>query len=116
MEFRLASRFDRPAVRIAAVALIAFFILFARRYVQMLHPQVWDEEGAIISQTITSGIASVFQPVNGYLLLVPRLLTFLAMLLPFEEYPRIATLLAWTVTLAILLTISIGPSRLRGGA
>jgi len=115
MDNRVASTFDRPAVRVALVALAAFFILFARRYAQMLDPQVWAEEGIIISQIVASGFASIFEPIAGYLLVLPRLLSFVAMLVPFYEYPRVVTLLAWTVTAAILLAIAFVPSRLRGG-
>ena len=81
----------------------------------MLDPQVWDEEGLVISQIVGRGFASLCQPVNGYLLVLPRLLSLVAMLVPFSEYPRVVTMLAWVATLAMLIAVAFVPSRLRGG-
>jgi hypothetical protein len=110
----MAERVSVPVVRALVLAVGFAFILFARRFAQMLDPQVWDEEGIIISQTVAHGIFSFAEPINGYLLVLPRMLTFAAMLAPLRHYPRVATSLAWIVTVAILLLIALVPSRLRG--
>jgi len=94
---------------------MALFILFARRYAQMLDPQVWDEEGRIITQMVASGPLCFFTPMNGYLILLPRILAFLALLVPMREYPRVGVMLAWMVIVAIMIAVALMPSRIAGG-
>jgi hypothetical protein len=82
----------------------------------MLDPQVWDEEGRMIQDIARSGPVSVFFPLNGYLLVLPRLVTLVAMIVPFDYYPLVATIITWAVTAAILASLGLAPSTLRGRA
>ncbi len=111
----LATIGSSPAVRTAIVALVLLVVLFARRFAQMLDPQVWDEEGIIIHQAVQHGPLSIFFPLDGYLTVLPRLISCIALLFPFADYPRIAVTLTWVAIIGMLLAVSLVPSRLRGG-
>jgi hypothetical protein len=111
----VSALFARPAVRITLTALAAVFVLFARRYAQMLNPQVWQEEGIIISQAVAHGPLSMFMPLAGYLVIASRCVTMLALLVPLHAYPRVATLLTWAFIVLVVTAIALVPSRLRGG-
>jgi hypothetical protein len=112
-----AGRIDRSTIlKLLSYALIFFLILYARRSAQLLHPQVWDEDGLVIMRDlIQAGPASILWPLNGYLLVIPRTITFLALSISVSYYPLISTLLAWAFTIAALIAISVSPLALRGG-
>jgi hypothetical protein len=113
----VAGRIDRSTVlKLLSYAPIFFLILYARRSAQLLHPQVWDEDGLVIMRDlIQAGPASILWPLNGYLLVIPRTITFLALSVSVSYYPLISTLLAWAFTIAALIAISVSPLALRGG-
>lgn len=113
----VAGRIDRSTVlKLLSYALIFFLILYARRSGQLLHPQVWDEDGSVIlHDLVNDGPASILRPLNGYLVLIPRAITFLALSISISYYPLISTLFAWAFTIAALIAISVSPLALRGG-
>ncbi len=91
------------------------FVLFARRYAQLLHPQVWDEESNEIAGYAAHGLAALLTPLNGYFVLAPRAITLLALLVSFSNYPFVSTVIAWAFTLAVLVAVAFSPIYLRGG-
>jgi hypothetical protein len=103
-------------LRYALYGLLFFAILLARRSAQLVHPQVWDEDGTqILPELIGNGPASILWPVNGYLVVIPRVISFLALSLSISHYALIGTLLAWAYTIFVLIALSEAPLLLRGG-
>jgi hypothetical protein len=104
-------------MRLAAIVVATLLILLARRGDQLFHPQVWDEEGVIILRDlINTGPASLFYPIAGYLIALPRLLSFVALSISVTQYPLIATVLGWAFTVAVICALARSPLVLRGGA
>jgi hypothetical protein len=103
-------------VKVALIALAFFAILCARRWQQLLHPQVWDEDGVVIlAQLAQVGPASLSLPVNGYLVSIDRLISAVGLFVSVAQYPAISTILAWAFIIAALLAISFSPLVIRGG-
>jgi hypothetical protein len=95
---------------------IGVIILLARAWPRLFYPQVWDEDGTRnLPGFIQKGLADLFEPLNGYLVLVPKLITMSAATISFSQYPLISTLLAWGVTLAVFYYIATAPIQLHGG-
>jgi hypothetical protein len=93
--------------------LLGFVVLVAsRRWQQLTSPQVWDEDGRLISSFVESGWAGIFQPVNGYLVLVPRVITGVSMFLSVYYYPIISTVLACLFAALVGLAVAMSPTRL----
>ncbi|MDB5026606.1 MAG: hypothetical protein JWO66_295 [Candidatus Eremiobacteraeota bacterium] len=111
-------RFVRaPWARVAGIIVATLLILIARRGDQLFHPQVWDEEGVIILRDLFyTGPASLIEPIAGYLILVPRLISFVALSISVTHYPLIATILAWAFIVAVICALACSPLVLRGGA
>lgn len=106
----------RHVVRVAILALAFFAVLYVRRSAQLVHPQVWDEDGAIIlRELINVGPSSLVLPVEGYLVAIARLISFVAFSISPLHYPLLSTILAWLFTVAVLVCISVSPLVLRGG-
>ena len=104
-----------PRPRIANLAAVFFVILFARRFAQLLHPQVWDEDGGFISDFILSGPLGIIHPINGYLAIVPKIISFTSLLLPLQQYALTSTVLTWAFIIAVLLAIVESPTIMLGG-
>ncbi len=77
-----------------------FLLLFSRRSAQLLSPQVWNEDGAEntaggipgnILAFIRDGWWSIFEPVNGYLITIPKFITNLSLTFTIYEYPIFST-------------------------
>ena len=95
---------------------VCFTLLFLRRGSQLLSPQVWAEDGTyIVQQFAESGLTAFIQPVEGYLVLVPKLISFLAIKLSFFHYPEISTYLCWLFTIFTFIAISVSPTSMKGG-
>jgi hypothetical protein len=101
----------------AWLAAIFLALLMLRRGQQLLSPQVWAEDGTeIIRGFINGGTVTLFKPVSGYLLLVPKLISWLSLGVSFSFYPYVSTILTWLFLLGVLLLIALHPSKLAGGA
>jgi hypothetical protein len=95
---------------------IGLILLLTRAWPRLLYPQVWDEDGTRnLPGFFQNGLADLFEPLNGYLILVPKLITMSAASISFSQYPLISTLLAWGVTLAVFYFVATAPIQLRGG-
>lgn len=91
-------------------------LLFCRAWPRLIYPEIWDEDGTQnLYELINHGIPSLFKPVNGYLIIVPKLITFASAIISISYYPEISTILAWGVTIAVFWVIATAPSQLGGG-
>lgn len=95
-------------VMLAACALIAL-----RRPDQVMNPEVWNEDGIfVIPQIIQGGFLAIFEPVNGYLIIPSRFITWLSLLWPLEYYPSISTALGILAQAACIAAVAISPTKL----
>lgn len=109
---RISTR-GAPATQVLFIALL---LLALRSSQRILHPEIWAEDADNLFAWVQHGIASVAQPVNGYLIVVPRLITNAAATLSIYYYPLISSLMAWGITLFVVLAVARAPLRLHGGA
>lgn len=100
----------------AFLFLLFFCLLYLRRSEQLLHPQVWDEDGSqIIPGLLTHGLRSLFYPVNGYLILTPKVISAISLAISGVYYPLISTILTWIFIISVCIAISVSPTWLKGG-
>jgi hypothetical protein len=100
----------------AWLILIGFALLMLRAWPRLLHPEVWAEDGTqSLASFLTRGPASILRPVNGYLILLPKLLTVLSASISLTLYPVLSTVLAWAFEVFVFVTIARAPTLLRGG-
>ncbi len=94
---------------------VAFLCLVAsRRWEQLASPQVWAEDGGLISGFIGNGWREFLQPVNGYLILVPKMVTRVSMAVSIYYYPIVSAILAFLFAALTGVAAAIAPTRLRG--
>ncbi|RPH41068.1 MAG: hypothetical protein EHM87_20670 [Burkholderiales bacterium] len=104
------------ARRIGLAALVAFVLLLARAWPRARWPDVWGEDGTeFLRGYFEHGAAFVLEPVAGYLILVPKLITLAAVQVGLSVYPEVSIALAWVATVAIACVIATAPVLLRGG-
>lgn len=89
-------------------------LLASRRWEQFTSPQVWCEDGRIISGFIANGWREFLLPVNGYLILVPKIITRLSLAVSVYYYPIVSTVLACLFSAGVGLAVAFSPTRLRG--
>ena len=86
-----------------------------RRWCQIASPQVWDEDGTqIIYGFITHGWVELLQPVNGYLITVPKIISMISLRVSFLHYPVVSTILSWSFIVSVGLAIAISPAPIHG--
>lgn len=102
------------AFTFAAIMIWAGALIALRRPDQIVNPEVWNEDGIfVIPQIIQGGFLSVFEPVNGYLIIPSRLITWLSLQAPLEYYPTISTALGVTAQTACVAAVAVAPTMLR---
>ena len=102
--------------RTALWALAFFVLLFARRWQQLISPQVWDEDGsAVLRGFIDVGYSTVFDPLAGYLVGVARFISLAAFAISPVYYPILSTIFAWLFIVLVAVAIAVAPIRIRGG-
>jgi hypothetical protein len=102
------------AQRPALLFLLFVALAASRRWQQLVSPQVWAEDGRLITTFIGQGWSAMLQPVNGYLILVPRVITDVSLLISAYYYPLISTLLACGFAGLVGVAVALSPTRLRG--
>ena len=106
----------KPHARYLFAFLLFSALLFLRRPAQLLNPQVWDEDGTqIVPGLIDHGVRSLVYPVNGYLVVLPKLISATSLAISGLHYPLVSTVLAWLVTVAVCMFIAFSPTYLKGG-
>jgi|EP01132_Coremiostelium_polycephalum_P009504 hypothetical protein len=114
---KAVSNYFMPAVkhRYFLVLFIAAITIALRRPDQISFPEVWNEDGLfIIPQVIERGFMAIFEPVNGYLILPSRLITYIALFISFEHYPVISTIIGIAAQAACVAAVAASPTYLRG--
>ena len=103
--------------RFEYAGLFALLLLLgvSRRACQLQYPDVWDEDGIkIIPGIIRNGASSLFDPVNGYMVLVPKLLSFISLHISFSHYGLISSILTFLLIAAVALAVAASPTILLG--
>lgn len=99
---------------VGLLSILFFTLLFLRRGMQLLSPQVWNEDGPFnMTSFILNGWANLWEPTQGYLILIPKLITDISMSISFVYYPEISTYLTWFATILIALLVVYAPTRLK---
>jgi|GEM_PF-596301 len=97
------------------VGLLLLALLTSRWWQQLVSPQVWGEEGTqVLAGFINNGWGAIFQPVNGYLHTIPKLISHTAISASFTYYPAIALVLTWLFITGVCLAVAYSPTMLRG--
>jgi len=97
----------RPRTESLLVVLVAAVILFIRKTDSILNPQFWAEDGTVFFlDQYHDGVSSIFQPVAGYLMVVPRIIAFLAdLLFSVPAAPYVYNYLSLIITLLVVVSI-----------
>jgi hypothetical protein len=106
------SSISRP--RGLLLCILFLLLLFSRRWEQLVSPQVWCEDAWLIEGFIKSGWHEFLLPLNGYLVLVPKLITCVSLSLSIYYYPIVSTVLTWAFTAFVGLAVAASPTRLKG--
>jgi len=102
---------------ISILSLIFFILLFLRRGAQLLNPHIWNEDGPFnMVSFILSGWHNLYEPTQGYLILIPKLITNISMSISFIYYPEISTYLTWLFTIVLALMVAYSPTMLKSPA
>jgi hypothetical protein len=113
---RFRELLHRPGVRHLSLFVAFLALLYFRRSAQLLNPQVWDEDGAkIIPGLLQHGLISLAYPVEGYLIVVPKIISAVSLWISGLYYPLVSTILAWIFTAWVCVRIAVSPIWLRGG-
>lgn len=104
------------AIKLLSCIALGMGLLLLRAWPRLMHPEVWIEDGTVnIYGFVNEGIANFFGQVGGYLVLVPKLITFISLSISFFYYPWISTLLAWAFSIFVFVVIARAPTYLKGG-
>ncbi len=99
---------------ITILSLIFFILLFLRRGMQLLNPHIWNEDGPFnMASFMLHGWHSLYEPTQGYLILIPKLITNISMSISFIYYPEVSTYLTWIFTIVIALMVVYAPTMLK---
>lgn len=101
-----------------AALLFALFLALvsSRRWQQFVSPQVWCEDGLVIRGLVTDGWRDLLTPLNGYLVLAPKVITRLSLAVSLCYYPLVSTVLASVFAALVGLAVALSPTHLRGRA
>jgi len=105
-----------PRGRFRYVLLFLLFLglLASRRSEQWISPQVWGEDGQIFSGFVSHGWHSFLEPVNGYLVCVPKVVSAVAMAVSVYYYPLLGTAVAGLFIASVGVATATAPTRLKG--
>ena len=96
------------------MSLVFFILLYLRRGEQLLSPEIWNEDGTqnFIS-FLNHGWMNLLEPVSGYLITVPKLITNISLSISALYYPEISTYLAWIFTIFVALAVAYAPTHIK---
>ncbi len=104
---------EKRYVRFLLVFAAAAVLIAARRPQQTLRPEVWNEDGLfVIPQIVQHGFAAVVWPVNGYLIVPSRLVTWISLHISFVDYPLVSTILGVLVQALCVALVAVAPTQL----
>ena len=91
----------------------AALLIAARRPDQIRFPEAWNEDGAFIVRfLIEDGWKSIFVPVNGYLIVPSKLVSYLAVRVSFLHYPAVSTFFGIAAQAACVTIVARAPTLL----
>lgn len=95
------------------LALATLAILFARRPDQFLHPYIWAEDGPLILKPYAErGFASIIERVQGYHILISKIIALAAFKMSILWAPEIKLWLTVAFTAAVVIAIALSPTHL----
>lgn len=98
-------------LRALAVFGFAAIVIAARRWTQLVGPDVWVEDGTIVLPSfVKEGWAGLFHPVNGYLIVPSKLTSDVALTLSFAHYAIVSTILAIGAQAGVVVVIAFAPT------
>ena len=104
----------QPLVLAAAAFALAFLIAFLRRGGNLLSPQLWTEDGIyMVPHFLTHGWWPL-KGEEGYLTVVPHLISNLALTFAPQSFVEVSTWLAWIFMAGAAAIIAGAPTLLKG--
>ena len=95
-------------------AIFIGFIFFLRRPMQFLDPQVWVEDGTqLLPQMLQKGFSSFLTPVNGYLVITSRVISYISCQFGLKLYPYIGTYFGLLFDVFTVVYLAFTPSLLK---
>jgi hypothetical protein len=110
------NQLSRRAFPTPLLFLLFLVLAMSRRWEQLASPQVWAEDGQFIRGFIQYGWREFLVPINGYLVLVPKIITRVSLAASLYYYPVISSVLASVFDALVGLAIARAPSRLSAKA
>ncbi|MGA9032915.1 MAG: hypothetical protein WB402_10395 [Sulfuricaulis sp.] len=123
---KLFSVFAKNRLYIPLLLTVFLSLLASRRWQQLISPQVWDEDGAPnpwlngglgsgsdLADYIHKGWSAFFEPVNGYLVTVPKIISAISLWVSFSNYPIVSTIFTWLFIALVGLAITLAPTHIR---
>jgi hypothetical protein len=101
------------ASKVSLLILGTVLILFARRPDQFLHPALWVEETVILREYIDHGWWSLLEPLNGYYVLISKIIAFIAFRTSFSSAPQVELFLTVAFTCAVIASVALSPTHLQ---
>ena len=94
--------------------ILLMVLLATRRWQQLISPQVWSEDAVqILPSFINDGWSSLLLPVNGYLIAIPKIISFISIKISFLYYPIISTIISWLLIISVGISIMLSPTKLQ---
>jgi hypothetical protein len=103
----------RRASKVSLLILATVLILFARRPDQFLHPTLWVEDTVILREYVNHGWWSLLEPLNGYYVLISKIIAFIAFKTSFYWAPQIELFLIVAFTCAVIVSVALSPTHLQ---
>jgi hypothetical protein len=104
----------RSAAVAGVIVAITLTMLFARRPDQFLHPYIWVEDGFYtLGFVARDGGWTIIEPLNGYLIVAPKIISYAAYKISLVWAPNIQIMLTSALTCAAVLAIAFSPTHLR---
>jgi hypothetical protein len=112
---RLFAGFTKNRLYLPLLLAVFLSLLASRRWQQLISPQVWDEDGTkVLRGFINHGWLAFFEPVNGYLITAPKIISAISLGVSFSSYPIVSTIITWLFIASVGLAITLSPTHLRG--
>lgn len=98
----------------ASIAAATLLALILRRPSQWINPYVWVEDGRdLLPDFLQYGWSTLFHPIAGYILIPNKLINAISVTLSFRWLPEISLVLVALMTMAVMVTLALAPTRLR---
>ena len=97
--------------KVALLSILFFILLFLKRRDQLIHPDIWNEDGTInLVSYLDSGWFNLFEPVQGYYITISKIITNISMSISPLYYPEISTYITWVFIIVVSLIVVYAPT------